>query len=55
VLAARISDQAPGGEILVSSSLRDLANGIGEFEFSEPRVIELKGSSGPLEVFAVAG
>lgn len=42
-LAARIANQAAGGEILVSSLLREIVEARGEFVFGEPREVELKG------------
>src|SRR5207248_1946204 len=46
ILAARITAQASGGEILVSSLLRELVEGDDEFAFDESREAELKGLSG---------
>ncbi len=45
-LAARIADQAPGGQILVSGLLHDLCAGSGEFVFDEGTEVVLKGLSG---------
>ncbi len=53
-LAARIAGQAQGGEILVSSLLREVTEGAGEFAFAEGREVELKGLKGRHQVFAVA-
>ena len=53
ILAARISDQAAGGEILVSSLLKELTNGSGEFQFGEMREVELKGLTGARSVYPV--
>ena len=53
ILAARISDQAAGGEILVSSLLKELTNGSGEFHFGDAREVELKGLTGPRSVYPV--
>lgn len=51
ILAARIAAHAQGGEILVSSALKQLADGC-EVSFGAPRALELKGLSGTHEVFA---
>ncbi|MEX2159951.1 MAG: AAA family ATPase [Dehalococcoidia bacterium] len=53
-LAARIADQARGGEILVSSLLRELTNSAGEFQFDDGRSVDLKGLSSTQRVFRVA-
>jgi len=45
-LAARIAGSARGGEILVSSLLKELADSTGDVEFGEGRDVELKGLSG---------
>ncbi len=44
-LAARIAAAARGGQILVSSLLKELADGSGEFTFGPGRDIDLKGFS----------
>jgi class 3 adenylate cyclase len=54
VLAARIADQAVGGEILVSEILKQIGDARGEFEFGEPRRVELKGLSGRYNLYPVA-
>ncbi len=46
ILAARIAAQASGDEILVSSLVRELVASGREFEFEEPRRLELKGLPG---------
>jgi class 3 adenylate cyclase len=53
ILAARIGAQANGDEILVSSLLKQLVESTGEVSFDDGRKVELKGLSGPYEVFAV--
>jgi len=53
-LAARIAAQAQGGEILVSSLLKQLTDSGGEMEFGEGRELALKGLSGKHRVFPVA-
>jgi predicted ATPase len=50
ILAARIAAQARGGEILVSSSLRERCSDT-ELSFDEGRELELKGLAGTHEVF----
>jgi len=52
--AARIANQAIGGEVVVSSLVHDLLAPTGEFEFGEPRVVELKGISGVHKIFPLA-
>jgi class 3 adenylate cyclase len=54
ILSARIAAHAAGGEILVSSLLRELVASVGEFSFGPGRDVELKGLSGTYRVFAVA-
>lgn len=46
IVASRIADEANGGEILVSSLLKELVVGTGEFRFGEPREATLKGLNG---------
>jgi class 3 adenylate cyclase len=45
ILAARIAAQAKGGEILVSSLLRDLTASVGDLRFGAAREVDLKGIS----------
>ena len=54
VLASRIADQAKGGQILVSSLLKELTESAGEFPFSEGREVEMKGLKGKQRVYEVA-
>jgi len=51
ILAARIAAQAKGGEILVSSVVKDLCEGIAAMRFDAERELELKGISGKRRVF----
>ncbi len=53
ILAARIAGQAKGGEILVSSLLKELAESGGDIRFGPRREIELKGLEGVYGVHAV--
>lgn len=53
VLAARIAAQANGGEILVSSLLRELTESAGDIRFGSGRSVELKGLSGAHNVYDV--
>ncbi len=53
ILAARIAGQAQGGEILVSSLLKELTESGGDIAFGEGREVELKGLAGPHRVFEV--
>jgi class 3 adenylate cyclase len=55
ILAARIAQQAMGGEILVSSVLKELCDLSGEFEFVDGRDIRLKGLSETRRVYSVTG
>jgi class 3 adenylate cyclase len=55
ILASRVAGKAVGGEILVSSLLRQLVeSSVGAAMFGDPREVELKGLSGTHTVFAVA-
>ncbi|MEE8370145.1 MAG: adenylate/guanylate cyclase domain-containing protein, partial [Dehalococcoidia bacterium] len=53
ILAARIAGQAQGGEILVSSLLKELTESGGDIAFGEGREVELKGLVGQHRVFEV--
>ena len=46
VLAARIANQARGGEILVSSLVREIVESRGDLRFGATRLAELKGLDG---------
>ena len=46
MLAARVGGQATGGEILVSSIVREIAAARGDLAFGEPRTVALKGIEG---------
>jgi class 3 adenylate cyclase len=52
-LASRIADSAHGGEIVVSSRVRELVAEADGMTFGEPGQIELKGLSGRHSVYAV--
>ncbi len=52
-LAARVASQAKGGEILVSSLLKELTESAGEFTFGAARKVELKGLRGRHSVYGV--
>jgi class 3 adenylate cyclase/DNA polymerase III delta prime subunit len=54
ILAARIAAQAKGGEILVSSLLKELTESAVGVAFGEGREVELKGLTGSHKVFEVA-
>lgn len=45
-VAARIANAARGGEILVSSLVREIIEARGDLRFGEPRAVRLKGLSG---------
>jgi class 3 adenylate cyclase len=53
-LTARIASQASGGEILVSSLLRELTASGGDIEFGDSRLVELKGLAGEHAMFPVS-
>jgi class 3 adenylate cyclase len=55
ILASRVAGKAAGGEILVSSLLRQLVeSSVGAGTFSEPREVELKGLAGAHTVYAIS-
>lgn len=45
-LAARVANEATGGEILASSLVRQIVEARGDIKFGEPRTAELKGIAG---------
>src|SRR4051794_3125328 len=53
IFAARIADEAEGGEILVSSLVKELTESSGDFEFENGREVALKGLSGTGKVYSV--
>jgi class 3 adenylate cyclase/tetratricopeptide (TPR) repeat protein len=53
ILASRIADQARGGEILVSSLLKELTESAGDIHFGEGQDVELKGLAGINRVYAL--
>jgi len=53
ILASRIADQAQGGEILVSSLLKELTDSAGDIRFGEGQDVELKGLAGLNRVYVV--
>ena len=53
ILAARIAAKAKGGQVLVSSLLKELTERSGEFSFDAGIEMELKGLSGTHRVFEV--
>ena len=53
IFAARIADQAEGGEILVSSLVKELTESGGDFQFENGREVALKGLSGTGKVYSV--
>jgi class 3 adenylate cyclase len=54
VIAARIADQARGGEILASAVVKQLAESAGDVDFADPREVELAGLAGKHAVYKVA-
>lgn len=53
MLAARVANAARGGEILVSSLVREIVEARGDLSFGEPRTVELKGLAGDWTVHPV--
>ena len=53
VLAARIAEQARGGEILASEVVKQLAESTGDIGFEDEREVELQGLAGTHRVFRV--
>jgi class 3 adenylate cyclase len=53
-MAARVADQARGGEIVVSADVKALAEAAGGFVFAEAREAALKGLPGPHEIWPLA-
>jgi class 3 adenylate cyclase len=53
VLAARITDQAHGGEILASSVVKHLTESAGDIRFDNGREVELDGVAGTQTVYRV--
>ncbi|HLA19051.1 MAG TPA: adenylate/guanylate cyclase domain-containing protein, partial [Dehalococcoidia bacterium] len=53
ILAARIASQAKGGEILVSSLLKELTESAVGVTFGKGREVELRGLAGPHRLFEV--
>jgi len=51
MLAARVGGLAEGGQILVSSLVREIAGARGDLEFGEPQVVALKGIDGEHVVY----
>lgn len=52
-LAARVANEAHGGEILVSSLVRDLIESRGDVVFGDPRTALLKGLAGEYTMFPI--
>jgi class 3 adenylate cyclase len=53
ILASRIAAQAQGGQILVSSLLKELTRSVGDLRFGEVRTVALKGIAQPQELSLV--
>jgi class 3 adenylate cyclase len=53
ILAARIGSQAKGGEILVSSLIKELSASVGDVAFGDAREVQLKGIALPQRVVEV--
>jgi class 3 adenylate cyclase len=54
VLAARIAEQADGGEIVASAVVKELAGSGGDIGFDDEREVVLKGLSGTYRIFRVS-
>lgn len=53
IIAARIGAQARGGEILVSSTIRELTESAGDVQFDAGRDVALKGLTGVHRLYSV--
>jgi class 3 adenylate cyclase len=53
ILTARIANEARGGEIVVSSLVRQIIEAHGDIEFGEARDVQLKGLSGTHTIFPI--
>jgi class 3 adenylate cyclase len=53
ILAARVAAEAEGGEILVSSLLKELTESVGDIRFGRVREVTLKGISETQRLFPV--
>ena len=53
ILAARISAKGRGGEILVSSLVKELTESAGDIRFDGGRDVELKGLADPARIYPV--
>jgi len=53
ILASRIAGQAQGGQILVSSLLKELTESAGDIKFGQMQEVELKGLTGLNRVYSV--
>lgn len=53
ILASRVANEAKGGQILVSSLLKELTESGGDIPFGERHDVELKGLSGTYHVYEV--
>jgi class 3 adenylate cyclase len=54
IVAARIAGSARGGQILVSSSIRDAAASASDLQFGDERAVELRGLRGSHTVYELA-
>jgi adenylate cyclase len=53
ILAARIANEASGGEIVVSSLVRQIIEAHGDINFGDERITELKGLAGTYTIFPI--
>lgn len=54
-MAARVADEAGGGEILITEPVRDAVEGRPDIALDPPREVDLKGLRGSHDVFPVRG
>jgi len=54
ILAARIGARAKGGQVLVSSTMKDITQSLGEFTFGGGEETSLKGLSGTYQIYELA-
>jgi class 3 adenylate cyclase len=54
ILAARIAARARGGQVLVSSTLKEITQSLGDFTFHEIGKADLKGLSGDYQLYELA-
>jgi len=53
IFAARVANEARGGEVVVSSLVRQIIEAHGDIRFGEPREVQLKGLAGTHAIFPI--